>query len=62
MTEKAIAPKTNKKKKYEDWEVRNALDDLERAERVKENPELMKLVEKQAKKKIADLKRIKWTK
>jgi hypothetical protein len=61
MVEKASEPKT-KKKKYEDWEVRSALDDLERAERVKENPELMKLVEKQAKKKIADLKRIKWTK
>ena len=27
-----------KKKKYEDWEIRSALEDLERAEKVKENP------------------------
>lgn len=51
-----------KKKKYEDWEIRSALEDLERAEKVKENPELMKLVEKEAKKKVDYLKRIKWTK
>lgn len=53
---------TDKKKKtFDEWEIRNALDDLERAEKVKANPELMKFVEKEAKKKISFLGKIKWT-
>lgn len=52
----------DKKKKYEDWEIRSALDSLERAEEIKSNPELMKKVEEEAKKKTANLQKIKWTK
>lgn len=51
-----------KKKKYEDYEIRNALDALERAEEIKSNPELMKKVEEEAKKKQAVLSKIKWVK
>lgn len=54
--------KPGKKKKIEDYEVDSAVDCLIRAEEIKENEELMKLVNKKiAKKKsainsIADLK------
>lgn len=51
-----------KKKNFEAWEIRQALEDLERAEKVKDNPDLMKEVEKEAKKKVDYLKRIKWVK
>lgn len=51
-----------KKKNFEAWEIRQALEELERAEKVKDNPDLMKEVEKEAKKKVDYLKRIKWVK
>ena len=52
----------NKKKGFDEWEIRQALEDLERAEKVKSNPDLMKEVEKAAKQKVDFLKRIKWVK
>ncbi len=50
----------DKKKGFDDWEIRNALDSLEKAEEIKSNPNLMKEVEKEAKKKQANLQKIKW--
>lgn len=51
-----------KNKKYDEWEVRNALDTLERAEELKQDPKLMEKVEKLAKTRIDGLKKIKWVK
>lgn len=48
------------KKKFDEWEIRNALDSLEKAEEIKSNPTLMKEVEKEAKKKQENLQKIKW--
>lgn len=42
--------KQAKKEKYEEWEIKNAVDTLIKAEEIKNNKELMKLVEPELKK------------
>lgn len=61
-SEGVVMHQPNKKKGFDEWEIRQALEDLERAEKVKSNPDLMKEVEKAAKQKVDFLKRIKWVK
>ena len=62
LKSEGVVMQPNKKKGFDEWEIRQALEDLERAEKVKSNPDLMKEVEKAAKQKVDFLKRIKWVK
>jgi len=53
-----VEAKKGKKKKYEDYEISNAVDTLKRAEEIRADDELMKLVSKEAKKQVKAIKSI----
>lgn len=56
MMEALAMPSTNKKKKIEDWEVQSAVDTLIKAEEIKQNEPLMKLVLPEFEKKVSAFK------
>ena len=58
MSDAPVAAKPKKKKKIEDWEVEDALRTLKQAEKIREDEEMMKLVEKHAKKEVRAIRSI----
>ena len=60
----ARSKKEGKEKKYDEWEIKDAVSTLKRAEEIKANKELMKLADAQIKKElkairsVADLRKL----
>lgn len=52
------APEKNESKKIDDYEVNSAMETLMRAEEIKKDPELMKLVQKKAGSKMKSIKSV----